>query len=266
MSQLILLQGVLAVAVMGVLSLPVCRHHFEKHHPMTWRLSHIAMSIVILLSLTWPSTRTMRILNVVAACFLGLELFIAITRSSTTGRLASLDKGPGYIYVAHKSGEVIPDSYHRSFWFYWIQGEPVQAWYSKSKNQTLVYYHPGADSTAFFEGPFGPNCGPLSFLTRFIRSKLSLTPAGKPSNQPKKPLNIWSDESGWWRAFALYEDYSRLNHEVSLYVVVRGKQTARWLQTFWDQASEHPESGSQVAEKLDVMAAIKTSSCYDIGK
>lgn len=206
----------------------------------------------------------MQILGAVAACFLALELFVAFARS-TTGNL-SPEEWPCY-YVTKKDEPPTNKLHDTSYRFYWIQGTPVQAWYSQSRKRFLVY-HPAAEHTATFEGPFGPNFGLLSVLKRLIRSRKD------PAFLPKQDFTIWSDKSGWWRAFALYEECCRLDHKVSLCVVVHGEQTATHLQNIWYQVSEPKDKGligskyHQPVEELDVIAAIKTfqgGKC-DVGK
>lgn len=226
------------------------------------------MSIVILVSLTWPSTPTMRILDAVAACFLALEMSIAFVRP-TTGRLL-LEKWP--CYVTNKDDGLIKKPYYTSYCFYWIQGKPVQAWHSESRREFLVY-HPSAEPTAFFEGPFGPTFGLLSILNRLIRSRQASSRRCNPALLPQQDLTIWSDKSGWWRAFALYEECRRSGHSVSLCVVVHGEQTASHLENIWKQVREPKDensikSGYRAVEELNVIAAMKNSlgGRCDVGK
>lgn len=239
-SKLISLQGVCAVTVLGVSSLLDCRRRLEKHYPRSWRFSHIALSIVILLSLTWPSTIIMRILDAVATCLLALEMFIAFARR-TTGRL--LDNGwPCYKTTLAKFSVDKPYPYHTSYCFYWIQGKPVQAWYSEHSGAFLIY-DLAAESTAFFEGPFGPAFGLLSVLNRSIRSRQVSSRRYHPTLIPEQNLNIWSDLSGWPRAFSLYQECCTLKFDVSLYVVVNGEQTAKHIEEVWKQMREPGDKG-----------------------
>lgn len=226
------------------------------------------MSIVILISLTWPSTPIMRILDAVAACFLALEMFIAFARR-TTGRL-SVERWP--CYTTNKDYSSVKKPYHTSYCFYWIQGKPVQAWYSESRKRFLVY-HPAAECAAFFEGPFGPSFGLLSFLNGMIRSRQASSRRYHPALLPQQDLTIWSDKSGWWRAFSLYEECRRSSFNVSVCVVVHGEQTASYLEKVWNQVSEPGDrdsikSGYRAVEELNVIAAIKNSlgGRCDVGK